>query len=95
MLFEVEILFGFGKFLVFKLFIKNFKVFFLIKEDVMEENDGDVMCCVVCREEMSVGNEVVELFCRYKYYGECIVLWFGIRNMCSVCCFELFLDEIE
>ena len=95
MLFEAEISSGLGKPPASKSFIKNLKVSPLTKEDVTEENDGDAMCCAVCREEMSVGNEVAELPCRHKYHGECIVPWLGIRNTCPVCRFELPSDETE
>ncbi|KAH0934828.1 hypothetical protein HID58_011945, partial [Brassica napus] len=95
MLFEAEISSGLGKPPASKSFIKNLKVSPLTKEDVTEENDGDAMCCAVCREEMSVGNEVAELPCSHKYHGECIVPWLGIRNTCPVCRFELPSDETE
>lgn len=95
MLFEAEISSGLGKPPASKSFIKNLKVSPLTKEDVTEEDDDDAMCCAVCREEMSVGNEVAELPCRHKYHGECIVPWLGIRNTCPVCRFELPSDETE
>ncbi|XP_010443889.1 PREDICTED: uncharacterized protein LOC104726672 [Camelina sativa] len=91
MLFEAEISSGLGKPPASKSFIKNLKVFPLTNEDVMENGDG-MCCCAVCKEEMSLGEEVAELPCRHKYHSECIVPWLGIRNTCPVCRFELPSD---
>ncbi|KAJ4900372.1 E3 ubiquitin-protein ligase Praja-2 [Raphanus sativus] len=83
MLFEAEISSGLGKPPASKSFIKNLKVSPLTKEGVTEkDDDGDAMCCAVCRDEMNVGSEVAELPCRHRYHSDCIVPWLGIRNTC-------------
>ncbi|XP_010456764.1 PREDICTED: E3 ubiquitin-protein ligase Praja-2-like [Camelina sativa] len=91
MLFEAEISSGLGKPPASKSFVKNLKVFPLTNEDVMKNGDG-MCCCAVCKEEMSLGEEVAELPCRHKYHSECIVPWLGIRNTCPVCRFEVPSD---
>lgn len=77
-----------GNFLVVKRIVDDF----FVVEFMVEE--GDVVC-VVCKDEMVLEEEVKRFFCRYLYYGECIMFWLGIRNICLVCWFEFFIDDFE
>ncbi|XP_023636353.1 E3 ubiquitin-protein ligase CIP8 [Capsella rubella] len=59
------------------------------------ENDGDSVVCAVCKDEMNIGNEAVQLPCNHKYHSECIVPWLKVRNTCPVCRHELPTDDAE
>ncbi|XP_010423131.1 PREDICTED: E3 ubiquitin-protein ligase CIP8-like isoform X2 [Camelina sativa] len=60
-----------------------------------ESNDDGVVVCAVCKDEMNIGNEAVQLPCNHKYHSECIVPWLKVRNTCPVCRHELPTDDAE
>ncbi|KAD3640980.1 hypothetical protein E3N88_30203 [Mikania micrantha] len=73
-----------------KSIIDNLPLVVLKMEDT---EDGDVICAV-CKDEVSMGEKVMQLPCRHHYHGECIIPWLSIRNTCPVCRFELPTDDV-
>lgn len=61
----------------------------------VENDDDDGVVCAVCKDEMNIGNEAVQLPCNHKYHSECIVPWLKVRNTCPVCRYELPTDDAE
>ncbi|KAH3756937.1 peptidase U34 [Pelomyxa schiedti] len=44
--------------------------------------------CTVCREELSLGEQLVSLPCKHIYHPECIKPWLSLHNTCPCCRFE-------
>lgn len=80
-----------GSFLVFDLVIENFLIVCLLVEG-LEESD---IVCVICMDDFLGEEKVRQLLCLYYYYGDCILLWLKMWNICFVCCYELFIDDFE
>lgn len=58
-------------------------------------DEDDAVTCVVCKDEVSSEERVMQLPCMHCYHGECIVPWLSIRNTCPVCRFELPTDDVD
>lgn len=69
--------------------IENLPVVILTTED-LRIND---VICAVCKDDVSLGEEVTRLPCCHHYHGDCIVPWLSIRNTCPVCRYELPTDD--
>ena len=63
--------------------IKNKEVekvyYFKLKKD-FENNE-----CIICLDNMIVGNNIKSLQCGHIYHYECINKWFNVRKECPVC----------
>lgn len=57
----------------------------LTAEDVAKKNTN----CAVCKDEISILEEVKRLPCLHYYHEHCIVPWLVIRNTCPLCRHEL------
>lgn len=60
-----------------------------------EGEDGEVMLCAVCKEEIlfpSVEQQARRLPCSHFFHGDCILPWLAIRNTCPLCRYELPTD---
>lgn len=69
--------------------VENLQTVVLTREDA--ENNNTV--CAVCKDEISLGEQVKRLPCSHHYHGDCILPWLRIRNTCPVCRFELPTDD--
>lgn len=69
--------------------IENLPIVILTTEDLKIDD----VICAVCKDEVSVGEEVTRLPCCHHYHGDCIVPWLSIRNTCPVCRYELPTDD--
>ncbi|OAY69716.1 E3 ubiquitin-protein ligase CIP8-like [Ananas comosus] len=58
-----------------------------------EDFGADGMLCVVCGDEISIGDWATPLPCSHYYHGDCIVPWLRIRNTCPLCRRELPAEE--
>ncbi|KAB5515622.1 hypothetical protein GE09DRAFT_576156 [Coniochaeta sp. 2T2.1] len=47
-------------------------------------SDGKVEC-VICVEELHVGDEVTVLPCKHWFHGDCVTLWLKEHNTCPIC----------
>ncbi|XP_058115035.1 uncharacterized protein LOC131258027 [Magnolia sinica] len=72
-----------------KSFIENLPSVVLTKEDV--ENNNAI--CAVCKDGISVEEQVKQLPCSHHYHKDCILPWLKIRNTCPVCRHELPTDD--
>lgn len=72
-----------------KLAIESLPSVTMTDEDVHNNN----ALCVVCKDEMGVGELVKQLPCSHRYHGDCIIPWLGIRNTCPICRCELPTDD--
>ncbi|EGS23421.1 uncharacterized protein CTHT_0001100 [Thermochaetoides thermophila DSM 1495] len=50
-----------------------------------DETKEEGVTCVVCVEEMRLGEEVAVLPCRHVFHGQCIGQWLALHNTCPVC----------
>lgn len=71
--------------------IENLPSVIVTKEDVESNN----ALCAVCKDDISIGENVKQLPCAHRYHGDCIVPWLEIRNTCPVCRHELPTDDAE
>ena len=53
--------------------------YFKLKKD-FENNE-----CIICLDNMIVGNNIKSLQCGHIYHYECINKWFNVRKECPVC----------
>nr|CAD1839417.1 unnamed protein product [Ananas comosus var. bracteatus] len=73
-----------------KLVVERLPSVLLVAEDRGEADDD--MVCVVCDDEISLGEWATLLPCSHYYHGECILPWLKIRNTCPMCRYELPTD---
>ena len=47
---------------------------------------GEEETCSICREKMSVGEEVVKIsLCRHMHHKECFGKWLIVKKECPIC----------
>lgn len=46
---------------------------------------GGLHDCAVCRDDFSVGQNVLKLDCRHCYHAECLARWLEKHNSCPLC----------
>ncbi|XP_059630002.1 E3 ubiquitin-protein ligase RDUF1-like [Cornus florida] len=54
--------------------------------------DGDETTatnCVVCLDDISVGNEFTRLLCSHGFHYQCIIQWLEESNNCPICRYEI------
>ncbi|KAL5974424.1 hypothetical protein ACLOJK_031089 [Asimina triloba] len=71
--------------------VENLPSVVLTKEDVEKNN----AICAVCKDGISLEEQVKRLPCSHHYHGDCILPWLHIRNTCPVCRHELPTDDID
>jgi hypothetical protein len=49
--------------------------------------------CAICKEDLALGAEYVEMPCKHIFDKECILQWLGLHNSCPVCRYELKTDN--
>ncbi|KAL0909807.1 hypothetical protein M5K25_020705 [Dendrobium thyrsiflorum] len=65
--------------------VENLPSVLLTAEDVAKKNTN----CAVCKDEISLSEEVKRLPCLHYYHEYCIVPWLAMRNTCPLCRHEL------
>ena len=53
--------------------------YFKLKKD-FENNE-----CIICLDNMIVGNNIKALQCGHIYHYECINKWFNVKKECPIC----------
>ena len=48
-------------------------------------NDENEKECIVCRDEMELGCEIIKLPCHHCFHSPCIVRWLSIQSFCPIC----------
>ncbi|PKA56585.1 E3 ubiquitin-protein ligase RING1 [Apostasia shenzhenica] len=74
-----------------KMVVENLPSIMLTLEDLAD----NATLCAVCKDAFSVGEKAKQLPCSHWYHQDCILPWFGIRNTCPVCRYELPTDDPE
>jgi hypothetical protein len=41
--------------------------------------------CIICIDELHLGDEVTVLPCKHWFHGECVVTWLERHNTCPIC----------
>ncbi|KAJ0816587.1 putative transcription factor C2H2 family [Helianthus annuus] len=59
------------------------------RTDEIESLGGE---CVICLEELKVGDVVSEMPCEHKYHCGCLKKWLKIHGSCPVCRFKMPVD---
>lgn len=54
----------------------------------VEENLG----CPVCLEDFDLGAEAMEMPCKHRFHGGCILPWLELHSSCPVCRFQIPSD---
>jgi len=49
--------------------------------------------CAICKEELELGTEYIEMPCKHIFDQACILQWLAIHNSCPVCRLELKTDN--
>ncbi|KAK8949200.1 E3 ubiquitin-protein ligase RING1-like [Platanthera zijinensis] len=65
--------------------VENLPSVQLTEDDLAKEN----ILCAVCKDEISISDEVKGLPCLHYYHKCCIVPWLVVRNTCPLCRYEL------
>lgn len=65
--------------------VENLPSVQLTEDDLTKEN----IHCSVCKDEISLSDEVKGLPCLHYYHKYCILRWLAVRNTCPLCRFEL------
>ncbi|KAM3359044.1 E3 ubiquitin-protein ligase MPSR1 [Capsicum galapagoense] len=61
--------------------------------DVREEDEKDE--CVVCLDEMGVGEVVKEMPCKHRFHGDCVVTWLKSHGSCPICRYKMPEEESD
>jgi len=51
--------------------------------------------CSVCKENLAIGDVVIDLPCKHKDHQDCILPWLTKHNNCPVCRYELLTDDVD
>ncbi|MED6157893.1 hypothetical protein PIB30_027693 [Stylosanthes scabra] len=49
----------------------------------------EILQCMVCLEDIEIGNEAKEMPCHHKFHSECIMAWLKPHSSCPVCRFQM------
>ncbi|KAF8021336.1 hypothetical protein BT93_G1694 [Corymbia citriodora subsp. variegata] len=50
---------------------------------------GQELKCVICIEEIAMGNQLVRMDCSHEFHKNCIEAWLRIHHTCPLCRHEL------
>ncbi|RYR32575.1 hypothetical protein S83_033653 [Arachis hypogaea] len=53
----------------------------------------EILQCMVCLEEIEIGNEAKEMPCLHKFHGDCIISWLKPHSSCPVCRFQMPFED--
>ena len=71
--------------------IKKLNKYILTKEKL--KNFGPENTCSVCKEDFTIGNEMMDLPCNHYFHEECLMPWLNQHDSCPICRFELKTDD--
>ncbi|XP_040382107.1 E3 ubiquitin-protein ligase SIRP1-like isoform X1 [Oryza brachyantha] len=57
------------------------------------DDSAAASACAVCLEDYAVGERAMEMPCRHRFHGKCIVPWLEMHSSCPVCRFQLPTDD--
>lgn len=60
----------------------------LKRMDYTSAEFGD-LTCVVCQEELSENEAIVQMPCSHVFHGQCILQWLKQSHFCPICRFEM------
>lgn len=49
--------------------------------------------CVICLDEIEVGDLAKEMPCSHKFHGDCIEKWLKLHGCCPICRYEMPIDD--
>ncbi|MED6169651.1 hypothetical protein PIB30_023203 [Stylosanthes scabra] len=49
----------------------------------------EILQCMVCLEDIEIGNEAKEMPCLHKFHSDCIMAWLKPHSSCPVCRFQM------
>ncbi|KAI6693183.1 hypothetical protein NL676_020893 [Syzygium grande] len=52
-------------------------------------SSGRELDCVICKEEVAAGDQLVRLDCTHEFHGDCIETWLRIHHTCPLCRYKL------
>ncbi|KAF0917511.1 hypothetical protein E2562_020621 [Oryza meyeriana var. granulata] len=55
--------------------------------------DDSAAACAVCLQDYAAGERAMEMPCRHRFHGKCIVPWLEMHSSCPVCRFQLPTDD--
>lgn len=61
----------------------------LPREDIGPADVDAKEDCPVCKEEYTVGEQVMKLPCNHRFHIDCLQPWLKMRNTCPVCRYAL------
>ena len=42
--------------------------------------------CIICLDDMKIGDHIKILKCGHIYHHKCINEWFNVKKECPICC---------
>jgi len=45
--------------------------------------------CIICLDEMNIGDDIIVVYCGHKYHKKCLFDWFQRKKNCPICDFCL------
>ncbi|PRP83523.1 RING finger protein [Planoprotostelium fungivorum] len=64
-------------------------------ETIVQHHIDTATDCSICKEEYTLGENVIKLPCNHLYHKDCIVQWLKMHNQCPVCRHELPTDDAQ
>ena len=57
------------------------KIDYIIVKKDFENNE-----CIICLDDMKIGDNIKILKCGHIYHHKCINDWFNVKKECPICC---------
>ena len=57
------------------------KIDYVILKKDFENNE-----CIICLDDMKIGDNIKILKCGHIYHYKCINEWFNVKKECPICC---------
>ena len=71
--------------------IEKLNKYTLTKEKL--KSFGNENLCSVCKEELNIGDKLIDLPCNHYFHIDCLMPWLSQHDSCPVCRFELKTDD--